>query len=449
MLVNFRFGNYLSYNNLAEFSMVAGKARLHPKHIMKYNDISLLRYASLYGANASGKSNLVKAIGFSRQLIIKGFQSTVTYDKYCKIFKGNKGELTNFEYEIIIANNIYAYGFAVNLFEKTVHREWLYSLSNNEEEVIFTRELKDNNNHFKVNYDYLNLTESDRGRFEVYLEDSKELTDSLFITEINKNKKRFFLNNKRLSILNILYLWFVRKLEVISPDEAPVENGITYLRKDKGIALANFLDAFGTGVKEICTKEVEHKDLFKELPPNFVKKILEEFKNDSDSNRAHLRTPENIYELQKRDGEVIVNVVNFKHSIDDVFYTLGEESDGTVRLVEIYDILASSNEKVFVVDEIDRSLHPNLTYNLIKTYLQKKNKGQLIVTTHEDRLLDLEMLRRDEIWFVEKQENGESNLYSLEKYKERFDRDVLKAYLEGRYGSIPQFKVLTDSELNM
>ncbi|MGE7915318.1 AAA family ATPase [Lysinibacillus xylanilyticus] len=448
MLVNFRFGNYLSYNDLAEFSMVAGKTRLHPKHLMKYNDVSLLKFAALYGANASGKSNLVKAIGFSRQLIIKGFQSSVTYDKYCRIFQENKEELTNFEYEIIIANNIYAYGFSINLFEKKVHREWLYSLSNNKEEVIFIRELKGNSNNFEVNYDFLRLTETDRARFDVYLEDSKELSDSLFITEINKNKKRF-VNNRRLSILNMLYLWFWRKLEVISPDEAPIENGITYLRKDKGIGLANFLDAFGTGVKEICTKEIDQKELFKELPPNIVKKILEDFKNDSDNNRAHLRTPDNIHELEKRDGDVVVNVVNFKHSIDDIFYSLGEESDGTVRLVEIYDILASTNEKVFVVDEIDRSLHPNLTYNLIKTYLQKRNKGQLIVTTHEDRLLDLEMLRRDEIWFVEKQENGESNLYSLEKYKERFDRDVLKAYLDGRYGSIPEFKVLTDSELNM
>lgn len=444
MLVNFRFGNYLSYNELAEFSMVIGNTRRHPEHVMKFKDVSLLKFAAVYGANASGKSSLVKAIGFSKRLVLDGFGNAVTSDKYCKNYLGNKDELTNFEYEIMIEDTVYSYGFSVNLFEKVVYREWLYSLSNNKEEEIFIKELKHDESVYEVNYDMLGFPENGKSRLEVYLEDFKTLTNSLFITELNKNKKPFYGHGK-LSIFNQLYEWFQKKLEVISPDESPSENGITYLRKDNGIALSNFLDAFGTGVKEIGTKEIHEKDLYNEMSSGIVKKIIEDIRDrDSESKTAMLRTANNIYEIENVDNQIIIRTVYFKHSSDDILYSLGEESDGTVRLVEIFDILACGNEKVFVVDEIDRSLHPNLTQNFIKEYLQKENSGQLIVTTHEDRLLDLEMLRRDEIWFVEKQEDGNSNLYSLEKFKERFDKDILKAYLEGRYGSIPEFKLFTD-----
>ncbi|MEG0471113.1 MAG: AAA family ATPase [Solibacillus sp.] len=444
MLVNFRFGNYLSYNNLAEFSMVNGNTRRHPKHVMKFKDVSLLKFAAVYGANASGKSNLVKAIGFSKKLVVNGFKNTVTSDKYCKIYPQNKDELTHFEYEILIEGIVYSYGFSVNLYEKVVYREWLYSLANNKEEELFVVELEDGNYKYEINYDSLGIYGNEKTRLQFYLEDFNVLSNSLFITELNINKKPFLSNNNE-SLFNLLYSWFREKLEVIAPDESPTESGITYLRKDNGIALSNFLDSFGTGVKEIGTKEIHEKDLYTELPSKVVKKILEEIRgNDSESKHALLKTPNNIYEIENEENGMTIKIVYFKHSSEEVLYSLGEESDGTVRLVEIYDILASDSEKVFVVDEIDRSLHPNLTHNFIKTYLQKENKGQLIVTTHEDRLLDLDMLRRDEIWFVEKQEDGESNLYSLEKFKERFDKDILKAYLDGRYGSIPKFKIFSE-----
>ncbi|MCZ8537279.1 AAA family ATPase [Paenisporosarcina quisquiliarum] len=439
MLVNFRFGNFLSFNELSHFSMAIGNTRRHPTHVMKFPDISLLKFAVLYGANASGKSNLVKAIKFSKNLILKGVPDTITFDKYSKIDPSNKEKNTQFEYEIVIGKYVYSYGFSVNLFEKKISGEWLYSLKDNKEIEIFVREVNNDKNNFLINYEALQLNENDEMRLKVYTEDSKFIFNSLFITELNKNKQPLT-NSEDISVFNLIYEWFENKLEVISPDESPSENGITYIKKDNGLALSNFLNAFGTGVKEVCTKEINEKDLYKEMPSMIVKKIIEKIKEDSETTHALLRTSDNIHEIEKVNNEIQIKTVTFKHSTENVFYTIGEESDGTVRLVEIYDILASNNEKVYVVDEIDRSLHPNLTYNYINEYLKKKLPGQLIVTTHEDRLLDFDMLRRDEIWFVEKQDAGDSKLYSLEKFKERFDKDILKAYLDGRYGSIPEFK---------
>lgn len=443
MLVNFRCNNFLSFNSLTEFSMVKGSARKHPNHKIEYRDVSILKFAALYGANAAGKSSLVSAIGFSKNMILKGINKSGAADKYCKIKPENKYENSDFEYEIVIADKVYSYGFSVNLFEKVIDKEWLYSLSGNEEIYIFTREIMENKqeNNIDFNLSYLNLSEEDKLRLNIYISDLKYNTNSLIITELNSNKKRFEEGN-RPSVLNMLYGWFHNKLVVITPDDVPNENGISYIRKDKGSALSKFLDAFGTGVKEICAERVHEKDLYNDLPPKIVKEIIEDLR-DEESENIHglLRTPNNIYQLYKKGIDIEIDIVKFKHSHEEVLYSLGEESDGTVRLVELYDILASDNEKVYVVDEIDRSLHPNLTFRFIKSFLEKEINSQLIVTTHEDRLLDLSMLRRDEIWFIDKEENGESELYSLEKFKERFDKDVLKAYLDGRYGSVPKFKM--------
>ena len=104
--------------------------------------------------------------------------------------------------------------------------------------------------------------------------------------------------------------------------------------------------------------------------------------------------------------------------------------------MDLLEVLLSGKGKTYVIDELDRCLHPSLTYKFVDTFLQlaEKRAVQLIVTTHESRLLDFDLLRRDEIWFVNKRKSGESDIYSLEEYDTRFDQKIDKAYLEGRYG---------------
>lgn len=125
-------------------------------------------------------------------------------------------------------------------------------------------------------------------------------------------------------------------------------------------------------------------------------------------------------------------------------FSLQDESDGTLRIFDLAEVLlCPSSNKTFLIDELDRCLHPSLTVQFVKLFLNMACKeeytNQLIVTTHESRLLDLNILRRDEIWFVSK-EKSISRIYSLEEYNERFDKVIDKAYLEGRYGGIPIFE---------
>ncbi len=152
------------------------------------------------------------------------------------------------------------------------------------------------------------------------------------------------------------------------------------------------------------------------------------------------------YALDKKTEEPTVWKLKFEHGDNAMFFDIREESDGTRRMIDLIEILCAAQAKskrTYVIDEVDRSLHPHLTHRLVETFLRlaKGGETQLIVTTHESHLMDLELLRRDEIWFVDKNKTGASSLYSLEEYNERFDRKVDKAYLEGRYGAIPMFDV--------
>lgn len=118
-----------------------------------------------------------------------------------------------------------------------------------------------------------------------------------------------------------------------------------------------------------------------------------------------------------------------------------------MKLSILLDILISNEKnKIYVIDELERSLHPKLTYKFLELFFEhlKENNTQLIFTTHESTIMDQELLRRDEIWFVERNKDNVSHLYSLDRFKERYDKKLSKAYLEGRYGAVPVLKNFSD-----
>ena len=130
-------------------------------------------------------------------------------------------------------------------------------------------------------------------------------------------------------------------------------------------------------------------------------------------------------------NEVKCQTIEFSHSQKNTLFNLNEESDGTVRLLDLLEIILSGDDKTYVIDELDRCLHPSLSYKFVETFFKiaEKKNIQLIVTTHESRLMDFDLLRRDEIWFVNKKYNGTSDIYSLEEYNTRFDQKELNNFL--------------------
>nr|MCU0447848.1 AAA family ATPase [Microscillaceae bacterium] len=203
----------------------------------------------------------------------------------------------------------------------------------------------------------------------------------------------------------------------------------------------NFLTLFNTGISgvEIQDEDVENLDL-----PNHLKKEI-----ISGMQKQSIGT----IELAKKSYFVFKNEFNeikyyklmtkhyLKSTHEAVLFEVEDESDGTQRLFDLIPVLINlvNKECVFLVDELDRSLHANLARTLIEVFLKNSQDvdSQLIATTHESHLLDLDLLRRDEIWFVEKNKAGESKLYSLEEFQPRYDKEIRKDYLVGRYGAIP------------
>ena len=456
MLANFRVLNFLSFAELNTLSLVKGKTRQHPNHVYTTPALDLLKFSTIYGANGAGKSNIIKAIKFSKQCITENELNIVHKKSYCRTNIINKDLESSFEYEIIINKVIYSYGFSILLSKGELNKEWMYEIKGEEEFPLFTMEYETK----KLEIDIDNLTNSarDRARLLTYVEDFKELKkhdESLFLHFLNDTKSDFSKDSKAF-IFNKVFFWFERKLEVISPTQA-ADRSLTYL-EESDESIENFLKDFGTGITGIHVEDIQLDEIYKVEDPKFIDFVKEDvdeklqYLQDNiqkiekiDKNirefSAMMRTENNLYSIKVNiDGDINFRVIKFCHYMDGEYYTLGEESDGTVRLLELYDIIKNKNEKIFVVDELDRSLHPNLTFNFVKKYLSIENKSQLIVSTHEDRILDLNIMRRDEIWFVEKNDIGESKIYSLEEFKTRFDKDIMTAYLDGRYGSIPKFK---------
>ena len=143
-------------------------------------------------------------------------------------------------------------------------------------------------------------------------------------------------------------------------------------------------------------------------------------------------------------GDITAAQLTMNHGNPDDLFELMDESDGTRRLFDLLPLYKKGNQNfIILVDELDRSFHTKLTIEFIQKFFEKTMGAatQLIVTLHDSNVMNLNLLRQDEIWFVERQEDHSSEIYSLNKFKERFDHSVAKDYLLGRYGSVPNFGI--------
>lgn len=432
MLLNFRFSNFKSFEELAHFSMITGRSRQHPDNFFKEKNFNVLTFSAIYGLNAGGKSNFVDAIGLSRAMILNDLQNLRIYNRFNKNNPENQHAISNFEYEIAINNQYFVYGFSIILNKYKVVKEYLIDITDEKNEIpIFTRDEHTNETNININFDYLNLDKDTINRINVYKNDLP--TSVLFLQALNSNhKKRLTSKNNKKLITESVFNWFKDVLEVISPEGTT--DHYAYLNKQHLEELGKYLNAFDTGVSKVKFHSVSEDAI--ELPLQIREKIFEDILS-STSKGALIRTGHNIFKVQNKQGDIDIQEIRFIHASKNVSYSLEEESDGTKRIIDIFSILLDTKHKVYVVDELDRSLHPNLSYKFVEEFINQKSKNQLIVTTHEERLLDLNLLRRDQVWFVERNNYGNSSLYSLEEYKERFDTNIRKQYLDGRYGSVP------------
>jgi AAA15 family ATPase/GTPase len=445
MLIRYSVENFLSFNARTEISMLPGKSRLHSNHLIKAKsrtDIGLLKAAVIYGANASGKSNLAKAIHFTRKFILGGTSTESKKIEFrgFRLDKQAKEKPSRIEIELKHKEKNYAYGFVFD--ELMVHEEWLFEINKVSEKVIFERKIINK----KTIYNFKGIQFAN-GKEEQFFHFTAEGTrrNQLFLTECRVRNVKDNVTNIG-DILNVID-WFQNSLKVVFPDSR--FGGLEFeLKENQTLSriFHDFLDYFNTGIKGIELVDVDF-DNVTDIPDEVKKGILSDI---SESTKAIIASPEqNItYALSKdKAGKLKVFKMMTSHSVKGSnkpeYFEVSDESDGTQRIIDfipvIMDLMKSDN--VFVIDEIDRSLHPNLTYDFIDLFLSKSENicSQLIFTTHESSLMNQKIIRKDEIWFIVKDKNGASSLYSLEEFKIRFDKEIRRDYLLGRYKAVPVF----------
>ncbi|GAU78646.1 ATP/GTP-binding protein [Fusibacter sp. 3D3] len=451
MLIRFTVDNFLSFNSEQEFSMNAGTATTFEDRVSIMPDQSILKFTALYGANASGKTNLVKAIDFSRKIIVDGINYLNTNEKHYKLKEENLDAPTKFEYDIKIDDKYYGYGFSISLKDKKILNEWLVELKKSGDSLIYERESASKYLEHEIKFENI----EEKNKFDLQIELVNDIENVLLISEVSRRKN----NPSALKILEKIYNWFRNDLVIIYPNS--IIGDMTNIFKKSDDRLVELLKYFDTG---ICGFKLQPSSI-DQVQQYMPKVVFENLKNSLENTRKMafeskeedknimgkgiLRLENHLYEIkfnkeESKMHEVLMHEILFHHNDSDITFAFGEESNGTRRLIELIDIIYNdSKNRTVIIDELDRSLHPQMTIKFVETFLKysKNLITQLIITTHESNLMDLKMLRRDEIWFVERDlELNESKLYSLEKFKVHNTKKVAKDYLIGRYGAVPVFK---------
>lgn len=394
MLIQFAVENFLSFRDKTVLSMVASDDTRHEGHVVTLPDgTRVLRCAALYGANASGKSNLIKALRFARELIISGVRPGKSIPtRPFKLLEALRAE-TRCEFEIWANDYRYSYGFVTDA--RHVVSEWLYRRNREGEQMMFERQGK----HGAVEIKLGNVFGKAKSRVEFVAEGTRP--EQLFLSETEE---------RNVVQTSAVGHWFRQRLDTIAPTLSFEEELPRLVQRSPefGGYLANYLRTAGTGV-------------------------------------GGLRA-----QLEELAGEAFTRLLTQRtlSTGNTVEFEVSEESDGTRRLLDFAALLfviehaQGPNSYVIAIDEIERSLHPLLTRQFLGDYLKlSANSGQLLFTTHDTDLLDLGLLRPDEIWFAEKDAEHASRLYSLAEFKAdqlaKLGDRLEDGYLNGRFGAIP------------
>lgn len=425
MLIDFTLKNFLSFRDEVSFSMLAAKSvKEHDLNdsnescnVIKLSatDSKSLKVAAIYGANSSGKSNLLVAMSFFRRMILDSFKNDGILQHASRLtFQfsvESQNEPSSFEMTFIIGETRYRYGFEIK--GESIESEWLFMkpIDSSRESYCFKRERKEISVNIKTYKGANGIS-------------SKTRHDALFLSTCAQFNVEIAMTIKN---------WFRKQFNIMSGiDDSTIDYTANQYLHDKEMhkRIIDFVRLIDLGINDITIKESDADK-----------------STDSMTSGQRLMEPE-IAELKKL--EILSEHIRYEHDEvkDTMFVPFGIESLGTKKIFALlgpwFDTIIHGG--TLLVDEFGASLHTHLSIELIKLFQSSLNTGaQLIITTHDTNLLRGDLLRRDQIWFTEKNKYGSSDLYSLVEYKidqassVRNDASYSKNYLLGKYGAVPYF----------
>ncbi len=399
MLINFTFGNFRSFQEERTLSMEASTIKEHGEAVFSEQGLRLLPVCVLYGANSSGKSNVLAALLAMRNVLLSSVRLNPKDKLDYKPFMLNassKGKPTSFEIQFLLDGMRYRYGFDYD--ETHICQEWLYEKKQGERE------------------------------FNLFLraEDEFEISKVRFAEGVGLDK---------MTASNRLFVSLVAQLN--GPKSQAILGWFENCNYLSGIDNVGYVDKTLQMLKDHDEGYDKLLEFFHYTQLGFDDIVVNAKKDKSGENTTlEAKTVHSIY---NEAGEIVGHQQFAKDEM---------ESEGTKKVIElagpVFDTLKDG--KLLIVDELDAKLHPLLTRSIVALFMNKGSNphgAQLLFATHDTNLLNLAYLRRDQIWFTEKNATESSDLYSLVEFRDergtkvRNDRSVQKDYINGRYGAVP------------
>ena len=440
MLLQFTVENFLSFDEPTNFSMRAGKDKDHLEHLIQVGKETATKGAAIYGANAAGKSNLVLAMGFARDLIV-GKSGVALSDVRPFRLNAREERASGFHWQFVHAGKLWSYGFDAT--KTAVVAEYLFArdTQSGKEKRWFERATDvQGATKVKLGAEFVSAITRDDAQL-LKLKAPRLDANALFLREILAEK---------IEAIEPVFQWFEDVLLIVRA-ETVYDPLIIEAGQNKAFRhfISNHLKGAGAGISKIAlySRDIEDSD-FEQAPEEFrdylqdIKEQIAQGKQISVfNNEKNVRMVFRADETGNMKADTL-NAVRVTSGGREEVFDLWEESEGTQRFIHLlpHFYRLQTRPTVLVIDEFERRLHTLLTQRLLRSAFDSpQQNNQFIFTTHDTNLLDSALLRRDEIWFVDKNERGASSLVSLVEFKIRSDANYEKGYLLGAFDGIPYF----------
>lgn len=440
MLIEYKVANFKSIGHEIIFSMMPDDGiPVDENSVIEIETadgtaIKLLKKAVLFGANASGKTSFVESIDFLSEYLKRDTPSGEILS--IVPFKGNFEDLADVtKYEVTFFSNKQIYKYILHLNSSCVMYEELLLLEKEEFSSVFIR---------SENGSSIDIVGS-----KFFSEEDSKIIEVLKNTFGEQQKAKSFLyklHDNNVKLIEPAYKWLIKILSIFPFSQYAANELRIYKDEAYRQNLSKYLKKYDTGIVDIYTDvsmSLEEAASKYNMTPglvNRVRRIAEESKGKE--GERIIRYGGELLSIQVKNGEIEIYKIKNTHILNGykVNFDLEDESSGTQRLFDLIPVLDMvDNVSVILVDELDRSLHTSLVKTFLEDMIKNLNHTQFIFTSHNVALMEEDMFRFDEIWFIQKNSEGETKMCSLSEYNlpEERKKNLIKDYLNGRFGGVP------------